>query len=276
MEWNPGRGWHYSLMAFRDAVVWITGASSGIGEALVKPLVERGARVAVSARRADLLDEQARRWQQQGADVRAFPLDVTDNDANRLVVQRITDAFGRIDLAVLNAGSHVTPRARPFDGQQYVDNMTLNFFGMIHGIDAVLPGMLARGRGHIAGISSLAGIRPLPTAGAYGASKAAASHMLDAIRFDLEPRGILVTNVTPGFVRTPLTDRNKYRMPFLMDVERAAEILADGLERGKREIHFPKPLSWTIKTLRVLPYPVYSWVIQKATGDRQKLAKAAQ
>jgi NADP-dependent 3-hydroxy acid dehydrogenase YdfG len=261
-------------MGLRDAVVWITGASSGIGEALVKPLVARGARVAVSARRADLLDQQAQHWREQGADVRAFPLDVTDKSANRLAVQRITDAFGHIDLAVLNAGNHVTPKVRPFDGQQYVDNMTLNFFGMIHGIDAVLPGMLARGRGHIAGISSLAGIRPLPTAGAYGASKAAASHMLDAIRFDLEPRGILVTNVTPGFVRTPLTDRNRYGMPFLMEVDRAAEILADGLERGKREIHFPKPLSWTIKTLRLLPYPLYSWIIQKATGDRQKLAKA--
>jgi NADP-dependent 3-hydroxy acid dehydrogenase YdfG len=262
-------------MSLRDAVVWITGASSGIGEALVKPLVSRGARVAISARRADLLEAQAQKWQAMRADVRAFPLDVTDKEANREVVRQITAAFGRIDLAVLNAGNHLTPRARPFDGQQYVDNMTLNFFGMIHGIDAVLPGMLARGRGHIAGISSLAGIRPLPTAGAYGASKAAASHMLDAIRFDLEPRGILITNVTPGFVRTPLTDRNKYRMPFLMEVDRAAEILADGLERGKREIHFPKPLSWTIKTLRVLPYPLYSWIIRKATGDRQRLAKGA-
>lgn len=262
-------------MALRSAVVWITGASSGIGEALVAPLVARGARIAISARRADLLDAQAARWQAQGADVRAYPLDVTDRPGTRSVVERVLQDLGPIDLAVLNAGNHATPKTRPFDGQQYVDNMTLNYFGMIYGIEAVLPGMLARGRGHIAGISSLAGIRPLPTAGAYGASKAAASHMLDAIRFDLEPRGILVTNVTPGFVRTPLTDRNTYRMPFLMEVDRAAEILADGLERGKREIHFPKPLSWTIKTLRVLPYPLYSWIIRKATGDRQTLAKSA-
>jgi NAD(P)-dependent dehydrogenase (short-subunit alcohol dehydrogenase family) len=261
-------------MSFRDCVVWITGASSGIGEALVKPLVARGARVAISARRGDLLEERARAWRQSGADVRAFPLDVLDKEANRLVVQQVIDAFGGIDMAVLNAGNHVTPKARPFDAQQYVDNMSLNFFGMLYGIEAVLPGMLARGRGHIAGISSLAGVRPLPAAGAYGASKAAASHMLDAIRFDLAPRGILVTNVTPGFVRTPLTNRNKYRMPFLMEVDRAAEILADGLERGKREIHFPKPLSWTIKTLRVLPYPLYAWIIQRATGDRQRLAKS--
>ena len=134
--------------------------------------------------------------------------------------------------------------------------------------------MLQRGRGHIAGVSSLAGLRPLPTAGAYGASKAAASHMLDAIRFDLEPRGVLVTNITPGFVRTPLTDRNRYRMPFLMEVDRAAEIVVAGLERGKREIHFPKPLSWTVKTLRVLPYPIYQWIIGRSTRDRQKLAQS--
>ena len=143
---------------------------------------------------------------------------------------------------------------------------------MLCGIEAVLPGMLARGRGHLAGVSSLAGLRALPAAGGYGASKAAASHMLDAIRFDLEPRGVLVTNITPGFVKTPLTDRNRYRMPFLMDVDRAAEIVVDGLERGKREIHFPKPLSWTVKTLRILPYPLYQWIIKRATGDRRTLA----
>jgi short-subunit dehydrogenase len=94
--------------------------------------------------------------------------------------------------------------------------------------------------------------------------------MLDAIRFDLEPRGVLVTNITPGFVKTPLTDRNRYRMPFLMEVDRAADILVDGLERGKREIHFPKPFSWIVKTLRVLPYPIYARIIRTSTGDRQK------
>ncbi len=261
-------------MSLRDVVVWITGASSGIGEALIAPLVARGARVALSARRGGMIAAHADAWRARGADVRAFPLDVTDWPQNRAVVAEIEQAFGRIDLAILNAGSHVLGTAKPFDAQQFADNMTLNYFGMLYGIDAVLPGMLQRGRGHIAGVSSLAGLRPLPTAGAYGASKAAASHMLDAIRFDLEPRGVLVTNITPGFVRTPLTDRNRYRMPFLMEVDRAAEIVVAGLERGKREIHFPKPLSWTVKTLRVLPYPIYQWIIGRSTRDRQKLAKS--
>jgi NADP-dependent 3-hydroxy acid dehydrogenase YdfG len=255
-------------MSLRQAVVWVTGASSGIGEALVAPLVARGARVAVSARRQDLLDAVVRRSAREGADVRAFPLDVTDRAGTRAVVSAIQTAMGPIDLAVLNAGTHVAGRAAPFDADQFVDNMTLNYFGMLYGIDAVLPGMLERGRGHIAGVSSLAALRALPTAGAYGASKAAASHMLDAIRFDLEPRGVRVTNITPGFVRTPLTDRNRYRMPFLMDVDRAAEIVVAGLERGRSEIHFPKPLSWTVKALRVLPYPLYQRIIRQTTRDR--------
>jgi len=260
-------------MPLHDAVVWVTGASSGIGEALVGPLIARGARVAVSARRADALDALAQSWRDRGADVRAFPLDVTDRGATQAVVAAIEQAFGRIDVAVLNAGTHVLGTTKPFDAQQFIDNMQLNYVGMLYGIEAVLPGMLERGRGHIAGVSSLAGLRALPTAGGYGASKAAASHMLDAIRFDLEPRGVLVTNITPGFVKTPLTDRNRYRMPFLMDVDRAAEILVDGLARGKREIHFPKPLSWTVKTLRILPYPLYRWIIRRTTADRQKAHK---
>ena len=255
-------------MRLRSAVVWVTGASSGIGAALVGPLVSKGARVAVSARRAEALEALAHTWRDKGADVRAFPVDVTDRAATHAVVAAIEQAFGRLDVAVLNAGTHVLGKG-PFDAQQFVDNMELNYFGMLYGIEAVLPGMLARGRGHIAGVSSLAGLRAVPGAGAYGASKAAASHMLDAIRFDLEPRGVLVTNITPGFVKTPLTDRNRYRMPFLMEVDRAAAILVDGLERGKREIHFPKPFSWIVKTLRVLPYPVYQWIIRSATKDRQ-------
>ena len=257
-------------MSLKDAVVWITGASSGIGEALIAPLVARGARVAISARRADMIGAHAEVWRARGADVRAFALDVTDWSQTRAIVADIEQAFGPIDLAILNAGSHVLGSRKPFDAQQFADNMTLNYFGMLYGIDAVLPGMLKRGRGHIAGVSSLAGLRALPAAGAYGASKAAASHMLDAIRFDLEPLGVLVTNITPGFVRTPLTNRNRYRMPFLMEVDRAADIVVDGLERGKREIHFPKPLSWTVKTLRVLPYPLYQWVIGRTAADRRK------
>src|SRR6478609_9592202 len=158
-------------MNFQGSRVWITGASSGIGEGLIAPLVERGARLAISARRGDALEAIAAGWRAKGADVRAFPLDVTDRAAVERTVAAIEQAFGGIDVAILS----------------------VNYFGVVYGIGAVLPGMLARGRGYIAGVASIAGYRAVPAAGAYGASKAAVIHMLDSIRFELEPRGIRVS-----------------------------------------------------------------------------------
>ena len=226
-------------MDVKGARVWVTGASSGIGAALVAPLTARGARVAVSARRGDLLETLAAGWRSAGADVLVAPLDVTDRAAVIDVVRRIERAWGGIDLAILNAGTHKAPSGHGFDTSQFVDVMTLNYFGVLYGIEAVLPGMLAQRRGHIAGMASLAGYRAVPTAAAYGASKAALIHALESLRFDLEPRGIRVTVINPGFVRTPLTDRNRFRMPFLMDVERAARIIVSGLERDRKENPLP-------------------------------------
>jgi NAD(P)-dependent dehydrogenase (short-subunit alcohol dehydrogenase family) len=262
-------------MQFDGARVWITGASSGIGEALVAPLVARGARVAISARRAELLEETAARWRAGGADVRAFPLDVTDREAVRRTVAEIEGAFGGIDAAILNAGGHLPGSGLLFDAQQYVDILTLNFLGVVYCLEAVLPDMLARGRGYIAGVASVAGYRGLPTAAAYGASKAALIHMLDSIRFDLEPRGIFVSVVNPGFIKTPLTDRNRFPMPMLMAVEPAAEALVRGLESERREIHFPKAFTWTLKLLRILPYPLYRRIIWRATRGRRLAREAA-
>jgi short-subunit dehydrogenase len=135
--------------------------------------------------------------------------------------------------------------------------------------------MLARGRGYIAGVASIAGYRAVPAAGAYGASKAAVIHMLDSIRFELEPRGIRVSVVNPGFVKTPLTDRNRFPMPFLMPLGAAVNALVKGLEQERREIHFPKFFTWTLKFLRILPYPVYQWIMRRATRGRQLAKEAA-
>jgi short-subunit dehydrogenase len=247
------------------ARVWLTGASSGIGAALVPVLAARGARVAVSARRAELLEQLAEGWRTAGADILVVPLDVTDRAAVLDGAARIERAWGGIDLAIFNAGTHTPPSGTGFDTNQFVTVTTLNYFGALYGIEAVLPGMLARGRGHIAGIASLAGYRALPAAAAYGASKAALIFALESLRFELEPRGIGVTVVNPGFVRTPLTDRNRFSMPFLMEVDAAAAQIVGDLERGKRESHFPKVFSWSLKLLRVLPYPVYERIIRRAT-----------
>ena len=261
-------------MQFKDARVWLTGASSGIGEALIGPLADRGARLAISARRADRLEALAADARARGADVRAYPVDVTDRAAVARTVAAIEADFGGIDLAILNAGGHAPAGPARFDGQQAVNTMTVNYFGVVYGIEAVVPGMLARKQGYIAGVASVSGYRALPAAGAYGASKAALIHLLNSIRFDLEPSGIRITVINPGFIKTPLTDRNRFPMPFLMPVDQAALRIVQGLERERKEIHFPKPLSWTLKALRVLPYPLYERIIRRATRGRQ-LAKEA-
>ncbi len=244
--------------------VWLTGASSGIGEALVEPLVRRGARVAITARRSGLLDGIAARHARGGSSpVLSVAADVTDRDAVRAAATQIEAAWGGIDLAIFNAGGSVGHRTR-FGGDDCAATMTLNYFSVVYGIDAVLPGMLARGNGRIAAVASLAGYRAMPAAAAYGASKAAVIHLLDGLRFDLAPRGIGVTVINPGFVRTPLTAPNTFPMPFVMDAEQAAERIVRGLERGSKEIHFPARLSWTMKILRVLPYGLYEQLMKRA------------
>lgn len=257
-------------MQLKDARVWLTGASSGIGEALVPVLAGRGARVAVSARRGDRLEQLAAGWRRDGAEILVVPLDVTDRPAVLAAARRIEEAWGGIDLAILNAGTHTPSSGHGFDTSQFVDVTTLNYFGALYGIEAVLPGMLRRGHGHIAGVASVAGYRALPTAAAYGASKAALILALESLRFDLEPRGIRVTVVNPGFVKTPLTDRNRFSMPFIIPADRAAELIVRGLERDKKEIHFPAVFSWLLKFLRVLPYPVYERIIVRATMGQRK------
>lgn len=242
--------------------MWLTGASSGIGEALVAPLVEAGARVAITARRAERLESIAARFPSSDRRVMIAPADVTDRTAVEGAVREIDARFGGIDLAIFNAGTHQPVSALVFDPEPYVRVMTLNFFSVLSCIEAVLPQMLARGSGHIAGVASLAGYRALPTSGAYGASKAALIHALDAMRFDVEPRGVHVTVINPGFVKTPLTDLNTFQMPALIDAAQAAGIIVRGLTSRRKEIHFPARFSWTMKAMRVLPYPIYEWIIK--------------
>jgi short-subunit dehydrogenase len=252
------------LASFSGRRVWVTGASTGIGEALVTPLVARGARVAITARRGELLDASVLRHKgATGSPVMAVPADVTDRDAVHAAAQHIERTWGGIDVAIFNAGGSVGDR-RAFHADDYTQTMTLNYFSVVYGIDAVLPGMLARGQGHIAAVASLGGYRPTPVAVSYGASKAAVIHLMDGLRFDLAPQGVAVTVINPGFVRTPLTARHTFHMPFLVEAADAAERIVRGLERNAWEIHFPAPLSWTMKALRILPYGLYAGIIKRA------------
>jgi NAD(P)-dependent dehydrogenase (short-subunit alcohol dehydrogenase family) len=259
-------------MNLSGARVWLTGASSGIGEALVGPLVARGASVAISARRVSLLESIAARHRgPSGARVIVVPVDVTDRAGVAAAAQSVIQTLGGIDLAIFNAGGRTFGTAGQegatgarcgFDGgvfnaDPYVATMALNYFSVVYGVEAVLPGMLERHSGRIAAVASIAGYRATPMAGYYGSSKAAVILLLDALRFTVKPLGVGVTTINPGYVRTPLTSANHFWMPFLLEPDKAAERILRGLERDREEIHFPRGLSWTAKLLRILPYPIY-------------------
>jgi short-subunit dehydrogenase len=256
-------------MSLDGTRVWLTGASSGIGEALVAPLVRRGARVAITARRTDLLTAVAAKHAGGRAAVLVVPADVTDRAAVAAAARRVESQWDGIDLAIFNAGgaidaSQSVNRSPQFAAHYYTETMALNYFSVVYGIEAVLPGMLARGSGHIAAVASLGGYRPSAVALPYSTSKAAVIHLTEGLRLKVESRGIAVTVVNPGFVRTPLTAHNTFRMPFLVEVDDAAERIVRGLERRRNEIHFPAPLSWTVKLLRMLPNGIYGRIIKRA------------
>lgn len=247
----------------QNKVVWLTGASSGIGEALAYELARRGARVVITARRREVLDGMVRTINESGGQAFAFAGDVQDLEQMKGIVAEVERTIGPIDLAIPNAGTHVFTVPENFNSAEYLSLMQLNFGGMLHCIEAVLPKMLERGAGHLAPVASLAGYRGLPRAAAYGASKAAMIHFLESIRFHLKTKGIVISIVNPGFVKTPLTDKNDFYMPFLIDSGKAARIICKGIERCKREVAFPWPFSWILKLGRMLPDPVYERIVDR-------------
>lgn len=251
------------LIAAVPGCAWVVGASTGIGRALALRLAQAGWTVVASARRADLLRVLA----DEATDGRIvpLPLDVTDpaslGDGNG----RIERELGAPALVVAAAGMYEPMTAEAFNAAQYRATIELNLMGTVNLLDVVMPGMMRRGGGRIAVVASVAGYRGLPTAAAYGASKAALINLCEVLKPDLERRGVRLNLVAPGFVRTPLTDRNTFPMPHLMEAEDAAERLYQGL-RGKRfEITFPRRFTWQLKLLRMLPYALFFPIIRRAT-----------
>ena len=242
--------------------VWITGASMGIGEALARRLAQDGAQVIASARSADRLAAVA-----AASDGRivAEPLDVTDHAAVLAAVERIEAERGPIDVAVLNAGSHQPVTAAEFTADGLRRLMELNVFGVASCLEALMPRMIARGRGRIAVVASVAGYRGLPTSAYYGATKAALINLAESLKFDLDRAGVMLQLIDPGFVRTPLTDKNDFPMPFLITAELAADRIAQGLKSGRFEIAFPRPFVLFLKLLRILPYALYFPLVGRGT-----------
>ncbi|QFU03176.1 putative oxidoreductase [Halomonas sp. THAF5a] len=233
--------------------IWLTGATSGIGRALAERLLEQGHRVALSARSASSLAELC-----EGHDnALALPLDVADRDAVARVGERLDEAFGGLDLAILNAGTCEYLDARDFDVDLIERVFAPNFHGAVYCVEAALP-LLRRARaagGHplLAATSSAAAYLPLPRAEAYGASKAALSHFLESLRLDLAGEGIGVSLIHPGFVKTPLTDRNDFAMPMRITPDAAAEAILTGLAHRRLDIHFPRRFTLLVRLMGILP-----------------------
>lgn len=234
-------------------VAIVTGASSGIGAALARELSRRGWKVGLVARRVELLDALVAELRAKGGDAAAASADVTDRAALDTAVKALEAALGPCDLLVANAGSGQPAPAYKVPIDTILSIMRLNYDGVVHAVGAVLPGMLERRSGRLAVVSSVAATRGLPGHGAYSASKAAISTLWEAMRVDLRPRGIGCTTIHPGFVDTPLTQKNRFKMPFLLSAEEAARIVADGLEAGDTDITFPWQMRWVSRLMRRLP-----------------------
>lgn len=249
----------------RDGTAWVTGASSGIGRALALALAQEGFRVAVTARRADALEALAR----EAPTIRVHPGDVTDAAQMRRVVEAI-EREGPIALAVLNAGAYDLAAERAaFSAPTIWRAAEANLGGTIRCLDPLLPAMLARGRGQVALVASLAGYGGVPGSVGYGSAKAGLIAMAEGLRLTYARRGLTIQVVNPGFVATAMTAPNPYPMPFMIEPEAAAARIRRGLARGGFEIAFPRRLVWPMKAAGLLPYPLWLAVMAMATRRAQ-------
>ncbi len=243
-------------------VAWVTGASSGIGEALALRLAREGWQVAASARSAGVLN----RFAAANDAISAFPLDVSDRHAVRNAAIAIEAALGPIRLAVLNAGLWQKMGAADFSADICEHIWCVNYAGVANCLEAVMPSMMARGEGHIVVVASLSGYAGLPGAAAYGPTKAALINLAECLKPELDRAGVRLQIVNPGFVATRMTRSNDFSMPHLMSAEAAAQAIAKGLASARFEIRFPAPLVARLRLLRTLPYPLFFRLTRRLIG----------
>jgi short-subunit dehydrogenase len=240
-------------------VVWITGASTGIGAEIALQLAAAGLIVAASARSVDKLDALHR----QSNLIKPYPLDVTDASSVRDVFASITRDHGPVDLVIAGAATYKAVSASGIDPTDFDTMYRTNYLGVINVIAAVLPAFRDRRQGHLSWIASVAGYRGLPKAAAYGPTKAALINLAESIKPELERDGITVSVINPGFVRTPMTAVNDFEMPFLMEPADAAAQTIAGLAKQKFEVAYPTPFVAILKFARILPYRAFFWLIRK-------------
>ena len=241
-------------------VIWITGASTGIGRALAIKFAEKGWIVAASARRENLLKE----LNQINKNIYPFPLDVTNIDQCKIVSKDILEQFKNIEICVFCTGMHDPKSEKEFNLEKIIKIMEVNYFGVINSINSIYSYYNNKKSGQISIVSSVAGYRGLPAAGAYCASKSALTSFTESLHFEMRKKNIRVSLISPGFIKTPMTDQNDFPMPMIKSPEFAAEQIYSGLiKKNSFEIHFPKAFTFIMKILRILPNSVYFWLVEK-------------
>jgi len=250
-------------MFWNEKVVLLTGASSGIGEALALAIAKRGATIGLIARREDMLNDLARRCEAAGGKARVFACDVTDSDAVHATARKFSDEFGHIDILICNAGiSGNDPETRNYAPAGVGRVIDVNLMGAVNAVHAVVPQMLKSASGQLVAISSLAGIRGLRKSAAYSASKAAMTAFFESIRLDVQNQGVVVTIIQPGFIKTPLTAGRTHKMPFLMELDDAIPLFLKAIEREKKFASFPWQLALLVHAGKIFP----AWLYDRIAG----------
>ena len=241
-------------------IIWITGASSGIGKALAIKFAEKGWTVAASARRENLLED----LNKFNSNIYSFPLDVTEIENCKLIANKIIEKFGGIDICVFGTGMHDPKSEKRFNLNKIREIMEVNYFGTMNSINSIYEYFSEKKNGQISIISSVAGYRGLPAAGAYCASKAALTSYAESLNFDMRMKNVRVSLISPGFIKTPMTDQNDFPMPMIKSPEFAANEIFKGLtEKKSFEIHFPKAFTYFLKFLQILPSSIYFKLVSK-------------
>tara|TARA_B100001175_G_scaffold51940_1_gene41145 strand:- start:183 stop:947 length:765 start_codon:yes stop_codon:yes gene_type:complete len=248
-------------------VIWITGASSGIGKSLAIKFANEGWNVAISARREELLNELSSKYE----NISAFPLDVTDKIKCKEVFDQIKNKYKNIEICFFSTGTWNPKKEKDIDVDQIEDVFKVNFFGTVNTIKTVEKYFKDKQSGIITIVSSIAGYRGLPNSTGYGPSKSALNNLAESLYFDFKRSNVRICLVSPGFIKTPMTDKNDFKMPFLKTPEYAANKIYDGLINKKVfEIHFPKELTLTLKLLSFLPSKLYFSLVGKLTKYQKK------
>ena len=250
-----------------NKVIWITGGSSGIGKSLAYKFANEGWQVAISARRENLLKEIS----ESNEKIKSFPLDVTDKVKCKEVFEQIKNYYGDLDVCFFSTGTWSPKEEKDIDVEQIENVFKVNFFGTINTIKAVEGHFKNKKNGIITIVSSIAGYRGLPNTTGYGPSKSALISLAESLYFDFERYNVRVCLVCPGFIKTPMTDKNDFKMPFLKTSEFAADKIYDGLiNKEQFEIHFPKELTLTLKFFKLLPSKIYFYLVKKLTKFQKK------